>query len=705
MFDWNDEELKNIIWDDSGETDSLIVPYQEGSENCCSKKEWSQATTVIKPDEQKKPGDEVDLCERKLDGSSNFNTKGGIDTSGVGIGSWPELSLSNAAKTDQNSMGSEVSNSLVEVTKCSSENAETAELGKDPENFQNPSEGKEQGDLVDYSWANIGSFDDLDRIFSNDDPIFGNVSFGSAYELWFSSKEVTDSPGKFFPTTLDSPSVGIGALKSTSEPLEIKSEYEEQDNQLFALSYGKPGGSTSHGLHNEEFPGDKRKSVIEGQINVETAGKRSASKSHLNAEKVVTLDELAKKAGKLNKLLKFQKRTEEIGETKLVQDLYDTWTPSGNPVAEYENKLATSMVKSSPTSVVNQQKQLRESDSLQYQHISNSFVAPSTYGNLLNQCPAIPALSNIQSGEFYQQPLLSCYNVSPGKANQVKRSVKAAATPLSMTPQEKIEKLRRRQQMQALFAIQKQQQQFTNQVPCINHSIIQKSTQENQFPHIGGADIEDHSVPASFDPASPREQDDSNTVSVVIDDCSLEETVLYQLQDIITKLDVRIRLCIRDSLYRLAQNAIQRHHANGTSCNNKSGRDENKVAKEENKNYNRMSEAETETNPIDRAVAHLLFHRPLELSGKHTETPESPASVKFPFEHKPAGLMSLPMGCVSDKSQVKQNLSHQMSKVPSPLVDSQPVEQFKSSPCIDTSENASTYGPADGAPEEVEASQ
>lgn len=118
-----------------------------------------------------------------------------------------------------------------------------------------------------------------------------------------------------------------------------------------------------------------------------------------------------------------------------------------------------------------------------------------------------------------------------------------------------------------------------------------------------------------------------------------------------------------------------------------------------------MSEAETETNPIDRAVAHLLFHRPLELSGKHTETPESPASVKFPFEHKPAGLMSLPMGCVSDKSQVKQNLSHQVSKVPSPLVNSQPVEQFKSSPCIDTSENASTYGPADGAPEEVEASQ
>lgn len=54
------------------------------------------------------------------------------------------------------------------------------------------------------------------------------------------------------------------------------------------------------------------------------------------------------------------------------------------------------------------------------------------------------------------------------------------------------------------------------------------------------------------------------------------------------QLDVRTRLCIRDSLYRLAQNAMQRHHANGTSCNNKSGRDENKVAKEENKNCNRL---------------------------------------------------------------------------------------------------------------------
>jgi len=44
-------------------------------------------------------------------------------------------------------------------------NVETDHLDNDTEIFQNPHEGKEQGDFVDYGWASIGSFDNLDRIF------------------------------------------------------------------------------------------------------------------------------------------------------------------------------------------------------------------------------------------------------------------------------------------------------------------------------------------------------------------------------------------------------------------------------------------------------------------------------------------------------------------------------------------------------------
>jgi len=42
---------------------------------------------------------------------------------------------------------------------------ESKQNEKDAEIFRSSNEGKEQGDFVDYEWANIGSFDDLDRIF------------------------------------------------------------------------------------------------------------------------------------------------------------------------------------------------------------------------------------------------------------------------------------------------------------------------------------------------------------------------------------------------------------------------------------------------------------------------------------------------------------------------------------------------------------
>lgn len=114
----------NIIWGGAGETDDHIVPYQGGSENCHGKKEGSQETATLTSTLQNTPRDKVDLHGRKLEGSSNFNTNGGTATSGFHMGSWPELSLSYASKTDQDTMGSEVSNNLLDVTKCGSKNGE-----------------------------------------------------------------------------------------------------------------------------------------------------------------------------------------------------------------------------------------------------------------------------------------------------------------------------------------------------------------------------------------------------------------------------------------------------------------------------------------------------------------------------------------------------------------------------------------------------
>ncbi|KAI9215610.1 hypothetical protein POPTR_T126606v4 [Populus trichocarpa] len=278
---------------------------------------------------------------------------------------------------------------------------------------------------------------------------------------------------------------------------------------------------------------------------------------------------------------------------------------------------------------------------LQYQQISNPFVAPSAYGSTTNPY-SMPGLSHIQSGDFKHQPLASGYEVSSGNANPINKLADCPVKPQRMTPQEKIEKLRR-QQIQAMLAIQKQQQQLVHQ----------KCSQENQIQHVEGADleVEDLSTLASFDPNSPIEQDDSNTVSLAVNDYSMEDTVLYRLQDIISKLDVRIRLCIRDSLFRLAQSAMQRHYASDTGSTNNSSRDEQVAAKEETSSQRRvvkMPEVETETNPVDRTVAHLLFHRPMDIPGKHPNTPESPFSTKLPCEHKTMGLAKLSTGSLSE---------------------------------------------------------
>lgn len=83
--------------------------------------------------------------------------------------------------------------------------------------------------------------------------------------------------------------------------------------------------------------------------------------------------------------------------------------------------------------------------------------------------------------------------------------------------------------MRAMLAIQRQQQQFGNQVLSTDHSMTE----------AGNAEVEENlcTIPA-LDPNSPLEQNDSNTVGIAVEDRSMEESVLYRLQDIISKVVV-----------------------------------------------------------------------------------------------------------------------------------------------------------------------
>ncbi|XP_073224411.1 protein LNK2 isoform X4 [Cicer arietinum] len=675
MFDWNDEELANIIWDEGGESDDHIVPFPEASEDVRNKKEVNQESAVCKLSKLKQPEAKTDFHE-KLGSSSNLDNSGGLPDSGYGETSWHDLSLSSATKIEQGSLGTELSTHRGELSKLST-SRETTYHEKDADFFQNAEEGKEQGDFVDYDWANIGSFDDLDRIFSNDDPIYGHVSLDNSDELW-SSKDVSNNQA---PVLLDTPSP-TDALRNRSGPLDIKEEHGHCNDRSFSLSYENISGPTYQSIQNSPTT----------TANVERAGDR---------RKPTGKEQQVCQIYRPMNQLKTQKKSQIKQEGKGLQDFYGNWSSSATSARQFENQLTPSVLQSSSSSILGQLKQLPGPETL-YQNIINPYLAPFVYGNLTNTYPAMPMLSQIQLGNLRHQYVLSGYETSPGMVNPLK-SYEGLVKPQTMTPQEKIEKLRRRQQMQAMLAIQKQQQVLGHQVPCTSKSIAQKCHPEIQT-HLSDRtdpNIEDlNTLPA---PDLPIEQDDSNTISLAIDDDFVEETILHRLQDIISKLDVKTRLCIRDSLLRLAQSAMRRHYSSDTSSTNKNNKEEHEVfAREESSTQNRcagMPDVETETNSIDRTVARLLFHRPVELKGNFSDKLESLISTKVQCKSKTANQVNFPMRCLKEEDlRSNEQFSHLGLENPCPSFEVQPMDQIKNSSCMDTSENASN-------PQELEASQ
>ncbi|KAI5410791.1 hypothetical protein KIW84_056069 [Lathyrus oleraceus] len=641
-------QLANIIWDEGGESDDHIVPFPERSEDHRNKKEVNQEPAVCKLTKRKQPETKTDF-HRKPGSSSNLDNSGRLPATGYGESSWSDLSLPSAAKIDQGSLGNDLSKNQEETTHHEN----------DAEFFQNADEGKEQGDFNDYDWANIGSFDDLDRIFSNGDPIFGHASLDNSDELW-SAKDVSNDQAS---ASLDAPNPA-DALRNRSGHFEIKEEHIHCSDQSFSLSYENISVPAYQSIQNSHTTTDT----------VECAGDRSK------------LTGKEQQSFRQTDQLEIQKKSQIKQEGKDLQDYNGNWSSSATSARQYENQLTPPVLQSFPSSILGQRKQLQGPETL-HQNIINPYAAPSVYGNLTNAYPAMPMLSQIRSGNLRHQPVLSGYETSPGPVNPLK-SYAGSVNPQTMTPQEKIEKLRRRQQMQAMLAIQKQQQVLGHQVPSSSKSVAQKGRPEIRSHLSDGTDpkIEDlRTIPAI-------EQDGSNTISLVIDDDFVEETILYRIQDVISKLDVKTRLCIRDSLFRLAQSAKQRHYASETSSTNNNNKEYEFFAKEESSSQNRyarMPDVETETNSIDRTMARLLFHRPVELTGNYSDKLESPISTKVQCESKAADQVDFSMRCLQEEGlRCNQQFSPLGLENPCPSFVVQPVNQVKNSLGI-TSENAS----------------
>ncbi|RYQ82701.1 hypothetical protein Ahy_B10g101271 isoform J [Arachis hypogaea] len=141
---------------------------------------------------------------------------------------------------------------------------------------------------------------------------------------------------------------------------------------------------------------------------------------------------------------------------------------------------------------------------------------------------------------------------------------------------------------------------------------------DNQFENENEGHSEVHGVRIGFSPEIDSSTvQESSSMSSALNGNSLEANSFCQLQQVMDQLDIRTKLCLRDSLYRLAKSAEQRH--NDSIANGCTGDDQacKSMVPHNGSRCMGFMDMETDTNPIDRSIAHLLFHRPHDQSMSH----------------------------------------------------------------------------------------
>ncbi|XP_020222274.1 protein LNK1 [Cajanus cajan] len=148
-----------------------------------------------------------------------------------------------------------------------------------------------------------------------------------------------------------------------------------------------------------------------------------------------------------------------------------------------------------------------------------------------------------------------------------------------------------------------------NQMPFCSPGSAQQVGHQFENENEGHSEVQGVTVGLSPEIDSSTMQE-SSSMGSALDQTTLEATSFCHLQQIMDQLDIKTKLCIRDSLYRLAKSAEQRHNnsnANGCIGDNETCKT---MMVQDASRCTGLMDMETDTNPIDRSVAHLLFHRP-----------------------------------------------------------------------------------------------
>ncbi|KAE8691490.1 Dentin sialophosphoprotein-related, putative isoform 6 [Hibiscus syriacus] len=453
-----------------------------------------------------------------------------------------------------------------------------SEANADLRLFNKNHEDKENSELLCYGWGDIGNFEDVDRMFRNCDSTFGLGSLSNEDDLrWVSSSQATEGSLDVLKTDAKLNSLPENCATSSADagPSTIDSNIKIilLSDKISSLGMSSRNSGLTHmSSWNVSNNGSGSKDDLTPNEQISPQNKQSKQLS-ASGERI---DHHLKSGGLYN----------QSGNTK---QFVDVKHPSSDASCQLFSPLDLQW-----------HKQNSGPDSVSCVQTNGPFMhlnccRPS---NQLSRCPTLTSSKSEKRGHP------SSTNGSSYASNQAQSIDHGHAFEVpDIIMNEKIGKLYCQQDTLAPVNRIVDRVRVERQIAVSDPLIAQKQVHQSEW-DVG------HSVGKQAELGSSNGQE-SSCVSLMSDEVSLEATSFRQLQQVMEKLDIRTKLCIRDSLYRLARSAEQRHKCTNTESGSRDDKDASgSLDAKESSKCTRFMDIETDTNPIDRSIAHLLFHRP-----------------------------------------------------------------------------------------------
>ncbi|KAK2982343.1 hypothetical protein RJ640_009040 [Escallonia rubra] len=555
-------ELEDIVWDEFGQSDDHIVPHPSDEH---------AHGHAFQGDNHKKSRHEVSGVSVYAGEHAAKRARQGKEERDFGD---PNQERSTMLENDGWSQEPDDVSALGDKCPAIGDNSynyslsQISQTDEDLSFFDNDCEGKESGDLLYYGWPDIGNFEDVDRMFRSCDSSFGLGVTGNEDELgWFPSSDAIEGSEDLLKPDYKFQCPESNAFKHVSEmhePLKLNDGNSSiNDHSLKSASVICKANTRPS---KDDKPGRLGKlPYVDGSDQVSESRDDFSLKEQgveLNSGvpfKVSTKNSSKSDRGMINttkKQPKHQNRSQgkrkdqcsANGDSFQHLQSKDVILPSGDT----SHQIFTSLG-------IRQQKQNLGLDSCGYLQPDTPYVY-SDYCHPSDQTTISPALSGIKSENTGLTSLSS--KESSYASNQIQsleRSHDPSFDVTALTPNSKRGKLNHQQGLQSSFTSDTKHMNFV-----VPGSICDPVSVRTQVHHIGNefgnqGDITGVSLGNAAELGCSNVEANSS-MSSGLEEISLEATSFRQLQQVMEQLDLRTKLCIRDSLYRLARSAEQRHN-------------------------------------------------------------------------------------------------------------------------------------------------